>query len=94
MKAIHFLHLLVAVGLCGAGWISVYLTELDKMRVTGSDIGPVRAAIGGMILMFGAQITGASVLGHLFTGFGHLSLNSFLCILFTWTTAFGVVTLF
>ena len=92
VTAANFWQFLFAAGIYLGGFLSTWLTENDKfLQPTG--IGPARAAIGGILLMLGAQITGGSLAGHLLTGLGHLSFNSVLSLMFSLTTAFGLATL-
>ena len=92
VTAANFWQFLFAAGIYLGGFLSTWLTENDKfLQPTG--IGPARAAIGGILLILGAQITGGSLAGHLLTGLGHLSFNSVLSLMFSLTTAFGLATL-
>ena len=86
VTAMNFWHFLFAAGIYFGGFLSTWLTENDKFHQSNG-IGPARAALGGIILMFGAQITGATISGHVLTGIGHLSMNSVLSILFSFATA-------
>jgi hypothetical protein len=93
VTAMNFWQFLFAVGIYFGGFLSTWLTENSKFH-RPNDIGSARAAIGGILLMFGAQITGATICGHMLSGIGHLSINSVISILFSFTTAFGVASLF
>lgn len=91
LTAANFWQFLFAAGIYLGGFMSTWLTENDKL-LQPNGIGPARAALGGILLMLGAQITGGTFAGHMLTGVGHLSSNSVLSLMFSLTTAFGLAT--
>jgi uncharacterized membrane protein YedE/YeeE len=81
----RYANVLFSTGLVGGAWLASSMAPALK-PVTEVAVSPLRAALGGFFIIFGARMAGGCTSGHGISGLSLMSISSF----FTVAATFGV----